>query len=56
MYKLLTKILADRLSKDFEELISPNQTAFIRGRNISDNRKWYMIFIEKGHQKDAALA
>lgn len=35
--KHLTKILADRLSKVSNELISPNQTTFIQGRNISDN-------------------
>lgn len=37
IYKLLTKILADRLSQVLGELLSPNQTAFTKGRTISDN-------------------
>lgn len=37
IYKLMSKILADRLGKVFSELISPNQTAFIEDRLISDN-------------------
>jgi hypothetical protein len=35
--KLVTKILASRLSKRHHEMISPNQSAFIKGRFIQDN-------------------
>lgn len=37
IYKLLTKIMADRISMVSSELISPNQTAFIESRLISNN-------------------
>jgi hypothetical protein len=32
--KLVTKILANRLAKKLNEMISPNQSAFIKGRFI----------------------
>jgi hypothetical protein len=35
--KLVTKILASRLSKRLHGMISPNQSAFIKGRFIQDN-------------------
>ncbi|WVZ80019.1 hypothetical protein U9M48_027537 [Paspalum notatum var. saurae] len=35
--KLVTKILANRLAPHLPELVSNNQTAFIRGRSIQDN-------------------
>lgn len=37
MYKLMTKIMVDKVSKDVGELISPFQTTFIQGKNISNN-------------------
>lgn len=37
IYRLLMKIIANRLQPYMAELISNNQTAFIRGRNIADN-------------------
>lgn len=37
IYKLVTKILADRLGKVSSEIISPSQTAFLEGKLISDN-------------------
>ncbi|GLU09187.1 hypothetical protein SLE2022_260600 [Rubroshorea leprosula] len=36
MYKIVSKILANRLSKVLDLVISPNQTAFIGGRHITD--------------------
>ena len=35
--KLITKILANRLAKRLNEMVSPNQSAFIKGRFIQDN-------------------
>lgn len=35
--KLLTKIMANRLAPKLDEIVSKNQSAFIRGRSIHDN-------------------
>lgn len=37
IYKILSKILANRLRDAVQVLVSPNQSAFIQGRNILDN-------------------
>jgi hypothetical protein len=35
--KLITKLLANRLARRLHEMVSPNQSAFIKGRFIQDN-------------------
>ncbi|KAL0336501.1 UNVERIFIED_CONTAM: Retrovirus-related Pol polyprotein from type-2 retrotransposable element R2DM [Sesamum radiatum] len=37
IYKVITKIIADRLSPALEQLIDSSQAAFVGGRNITDN-------------------
>lgn len=36
-YKIIAKIVANKLAESLSRLIAPNQTAFFRGRCISDN-------------------
>lgn len=37
VYKVITKVLANRLKQFFPDLVELNQCAFIGGRSISDN-------------------
>jgi len=37
IYKILAKILSNRLKYSFLAIVRPNQTWFVKGRNILDN-------------------
>jgi hypothetical protein len=54
--KLITKILANRLASKLDEMVSPNQSAFIKGRFIQAN---FMLVQQTSrllhHQKKACL-
>jgi hypothetical protein len=53
--KLITKILANRLARRLYEMVSPNQSAFIKGRFIQDN---FMLVQQTSrlHQQKKRLA
>ena len=50
-YKLIAKILAKRLSVCIDDLISKNQFAFIKGRNIADMLREINDIIEYGKSR-----
>jgi hypothetical protein len=55
LYKCITKILANRLNSCLSELISSNQTAFVKGRNISENILLAQELV-KGYHKNKGKA
>ncbi|RVW71573.1 putative ribonuclease H protein [Vitis vinifera] len=60
LYKLLAKVLANRLKKVIGKVVSSDQNAFIKGRQILDasliaNEHQLAIFV-KGHAKDEIWA
>jgi hypothetical protein len=55
LYKCITKILANRLRTCLCDLISPNQTAFVKGRVISENILLAQELV-KGYHKNKGKA
>eukprot|EP00253_Pinus_taeda_P034935 PITA_34935 len=49
-YKILTKILANRIKPLMDKLISPNQGGFVKGRHILDNVILVQEIIHSSHQ------
>lgn len=56
-YKILAKALTERINKTLPELISPDQTGFMKGRNIATNIRKVIEVIEytKTNQIPAAI-
>ncbi|RVW99510.1 putative ribonuclease H protein [Vitis vinifera] len=56
LYKLLAKVLANRLKKVIGKVISSDQNAFIKGRQILDGsliaNEHQLTILDKGHAKD----
>ena len=51
-YKIATKVIANRMKKVLIELISSNQTGFLKGRYIGENVRTIMEVIEHANEQD----
>ncbi|KAF5330225.1 hypothetical protein D9611_010656 [Ephemerocybe angulata] len=54
-YKILTKILTDRLSTMASKLIHPDQAGFIKGRSIFDQTELIRLVMSPGNEKKGAI-
>lgn len=52
--KLVTKVLANRLAPLLPSMVSTNQSAFVRGRNIHDNSLFVQQMVKSLHMKKEA--
>ena len=53
--KVVCKILANRLAPELPKLISPSQSAFLKGRSIQDNFLYVQNVIRAAHRKKQPL-
>jgi hypothetical protein len=51
--KIITKALATKMSKVLDDIIDPNQTAYVRGRSVADNLR--SILFMKEHCQEEGL-
>ena len=54
-FKIITKTLASRLTDGLKEVINPNQTAYIKGRQITDNLHLLQYSIEMAAENNDSL-
>ena len=45
-YKITSKVIAQRLTKHLDKIIHPNQTGFVKGRNISENTRTLLDILD----------
>ncbi len=50
-YRLITKVLADRIQEILKGIISSNQYGFVKGRHIHQNLLWLESMVQKGIAK-----
>jgi mannosylglycoprotein endo-beta-mannosidase len=53
--KILCKMMANRLAPELQHLVSPGQSAFIKGRSIQDNFLYVRNVIKKAHKTKLPL-
>ena len=53
--KILCKLLANRLAPELSKLVSPGQSAFVRGRSIQDNFLFVRNVIKEAHKMKSPL-
>ena len=54
-FKLITKTLSWRLAKAVDSVISPNQTAYMKDRQISDNLNIMLYTIEQSKEREGMI-
>ena len=54
-FKLITKTLSWRLAEAVKEVISPNQTAYMKDRQISDNLNVMLYMLEQSKDEKSML-
>jgi hypothetical protein len=55
VYKIISKILADRLGHALDGIISPMQNAFLGGRRMADNINLLQELLRQYERKRASL-
>jgi hypothetical protein len=53
--KLLCKMLANRLAPELHKLVTPGQSAFIKGHSIQDNFLYVKNVIKQAHKRKSPL-
>ena len=53
--KLVTKLLANRLAPTLHQIVSPSQSAFIKGRSIQDNFQYVQGAVNHFHNSNTPM-